>query len=293
MQRSRYGKLMKVLNLLSAGGVGGIEVLNKDIGRYSEDDNTFVFLYGTGVIYEQMKLEGMKTVDLSRFSFPLRMAKLYELSQQYDIIVSHHGSLGLSFFYVFLLRFNHRSRFVLTHHSCFDPDDYYPYKDVFRNTLRKWNLIYSIKKSDRIIYVSKAGMQSFFNAFDVDRKKAYVVYNGINDDVLHNGAENFPRFDGELRLLYIGRLSKTKGVHLLMQAVSSLRDEIPVKVTVVGDGDERENLMSYVRENEIGGLVSFEGVQTDKQKYYEWANAFIYPSVWQEVFGISIVEGRA
>ena len=35
---------MKVLNLLSAGAVGGIEQLCENIGRYAEYDNTFCFL---------------------------------------------------------------------------------------------------------------------------------------------------------------------------------------------------------------------------------------------------------
>ena len=88
---------MKVLNLLASGGVGGIEVLNKDIGMYSTDDNSFVFLYGTGIIYEQMKAAGLNTIDLSKLSFPAKMLRLLEISKQYDIVVSHHGSLGLSF----------------------------------------------------------------------------------------------------------------------------------------------------------------------------------------------------
>lgn len=34
---------MKVLNLLTSGGVGGIEVLCKDIGEFSDIENRFAF----------------------------------------------------------------------------------------------------------------------------------------------------------------------------------------------------------------------------------------------------------
>lgn len=284
---------MKILNLLSSGDIGGIESLCKDIGIYSNDSNTFAFLFATGAVYDEMKAAGLDTIDLSSFSFPVRMAKLLSLSKQHDIIVSHHGSLGLSFFYVFLLMFNRKSKFVLTHHSCFDPKDYFFYKDPFRKALRKFNLKFSIKKSDRIIYVSNAGLKSFCDVFDVDRKKTAVIYNGIGEKEIVQGATNHPVFDGELRLLYIGRLSDVKGVDLLVEAISVLKAEIPLKAKIVGCGDEMENLVKAAKDKAVDDIISFEGKQLHKEKYYEWANAFIYPSVWQEVFGISMVEAMA
>ena len=284
---------MKILNLLATGEVGGIEVLCKDIGLYSEDDNTFVFLFKRGAVYDQMRSLGLKLVDLSEYSVPVRMAKLLKLSRQFDIVISHHDSLGLSFFYVFLMFFNHKSRFIKISHSCFDPKYYYPYPDIFRNSLRRFNLKYSLRRSDRLLYVSKAGLASFCEVYDVDRKKAVVVYNGVSDEVLTRGKENHPSFDGELRLLFIGRLEEYKGVHLLLQAIAEVKDEMPVKAVIVGDGAETEALKNTAGELGIETLVSFEGAKLDKQKYYEWANAFVYPSVWKEVFGISVVEGLA
>ena len=46
---------MKILHLLTSGGIGGIEILCKDISIYSNCDNLFCFLFGDGNIYSQMK----------------------------------------------------------------------------------------------------------------------------------------------------------------------------------------------------------------------------------------------
>ena len=46
---------MKVLNLLSAGGIGGIEQLCSNIAKYAKYDNTFCFMFEEGQIYKEMK----------------------------------------------------------------------------------------------------------------------------------------------------------------------------------------------------------------------------------------------
>ena len=45
---------MKVLNLLTAGNIGGIECLCRDIGLHSNYDNGFCFLFGKGDIYDDI-----------------------------------------------------------------------------------------------------------------------------------------------------------------------------------------------------------------------------------------------
>ena len=56
---------MRVLNLLTSGGVGGIEVLCRDIGEFSNVENRFAFLYGGGNVFEQMKSDGKDVHDIN------------------------------------------------------------------------------------------------------------------------------------------------------------------------------------------------------------------------------------
>ena len=85
---------MKVLNLLTSGGLGGIEILNYDLGKYSSEDNGFAFLFGTGLTYDRMRNNGFEVYDLSGYhpKFSLkRYRKLAEIANGYDIITVHHG----------------------------------------------------------------------------------------------------------------------------------------------------------------------------------------------------------
>ena len=45
---------MRILHLLAAGDIGGIEVLVKNIIQHSKEDNRICFLFKEGIIYEQL-----------------------------------------------------------------------------------------------------------------------------------------------------------------------------------------------------------------------------------------------
>lgn len=60
---------MKVLNLLTAGNIGGIECLCRDIGIYSNYENEFCFLFGKGDIYDDMIAKNLVTYDLTQFKW--------------------------------------------------------------------------------------------------------------------------------------------------------------------------------------------------------------------------------
>lgn len=94
---------MRVLNLLSSGGVGGIEQLCKNIGIYAKYENTFCFLFEEGKVYEEMKEKGEKVfsfVDKQHGKFTRnRWKMLCELANDYDIITAHHCTIALQIYY--------------------------------------------------------------------------------------------------------------------------------------------------------------------------------------------------
>ena len=61
-------------------------------------------------------------------------------------------------------------------------------------------------------------------------------------------------------------------------------------LTIVGEGGYRNNLEKQVKEDGLSKRILFEGPQRNIRKYFEQADGFVYPSILQEVFGISIVE---
>jgi glycosyltransferase involved in cell wall biosynthesis len=97
-------------------------------------------------------------------------------------------------------------------------------------------------------------------------------------------------------LLFAGRLVSDKGVDLLLEALAMLGAEgYRPKLTIVGDGPERESLESQAMELPLQGQVSFVGMKTSAElaALMNSHKIVVVPSRWEEPFGVVALEGIA
>lgn len=90
-------------------------------------------------------------------------------------------------------------------------------------------------------------------------------------------------------LLFVGRLTKQKGVDLLLRALAKLPADITLDI--VGDGDERLSLERLAGELNVGNRVRFHGTQAQRELagFYRVAAALVVPSS-DEGLGLVAVE---
>ena len=90
-------------------------------------------------------------------------------------------------------------------------------------------------------------------------------------------------------LLFVGRLTRQKGVDLLLQAVARLPGEITLDI--VGSGDERQSLERLAGELRLRDRVRFHGTQGQRElvRFYRSATALVVPST-DEGLGLVAVE---
>ena len=107
------------------------------------------------------------------------------------------------------------------------------------------------------------------------------IYNPIDID------ENIEKIDPSKNeyYLYVGRVSKEKGVDLFCQAITDLN----YKGIVVGDGDEKEKLEKQFPNIEFVGWKNKDEVK----EYMKGARALIFPSRWYETAGLTVLEAQA
>jgi glycosyltransferase involved in cell wall biosynthesis len=96
-------------------------------------------------------------------------------------------------------------------------------------------------------------------------------------------------------LLYVGYLVKRKRVDLMFSAIKILaqqRSDFILKI--VGDGLEKENLVSLVDHLGISEFVMFEGFRQKEEliKYYAEADCFLFPTDF-DIWGLVLVEAMA
>lgn len=101
--------------------------------------------------------------------------------------------------------------------------------------------------------------------------------------------------DGPLRLLFIGRLERRKGVKYLLQAYSLLVERIDnVELIIAGNGPDREKLEALSAELDLPN-VSFLGYVDDaaKKKLFASADLFVAPATFGESFGVVLLEAMS
>ncbi len=119
-----------------------------------------------------------------------------------------------------------------------------------------------------------------------------IVPNPYADDL-------FLRVDGIARerdLVFVGRLVSDKGVDLLIEALALLaKQERRVCLTIVGDGPDRNALQKRALALGVGDRIDFVGrrVGPELVTLLNAHRLLVVPSVWEEPFGVVVLEALA
>ena len=100
-----------------------------------------------------------------------------------------------------------------------------------------------------------------------------------------------PAAEGPLKILFLGQLIRGKGADLLLDALRQLR--IPWRARLAGDGADRPLLEARARAAGLSAQIEFTGWLTDPAESLQACDAVVFPSRWQEPFGLSGAEAAA
>ncbi|MCD4651366.1 MAG: glycosyltransferase family 4 protein [Candidatus Cloacimonetes bacterium] len=144
---------------------------------------------------------------------------------------------------------------------------------------RKTALFNQIRKAQAFIVLSDF-MRDNLIANNFKPEKIHKIYPIIELP------ESIPEYhpDKPARLLYVGQMIRGKGVDLLIQAVSAI--DAPYQLTLVGKGNEEENIKHLIRMYGIEDKTRFAGWVPDVESYYREADIVLVPSRWLEPFGM-------
>lgn len=125
------------------------------------------------------------------------------------------------------------------------------------------------------------------------------IYGVLETDVIYPGVDisEFPARPTEKDnyILCVSRLTKFKRIDLVLDALSLLKQRgFSKKLVVVGDGEEKENLMEQCQKLGLAATVTFTGKINRNLLilYYARAQCVVFPSV-DEPFGIVPIEAQA
>ena len=145
---------------------------------------------------------------------------------------------------------------------------------------------------DKIITVSNETKKSLIKYYGVQKNRVSVVYAGVDLELIDSVKVNEKY---ENTIIFVGRLVPHKHVDHLLKVVKSLKKDIPnIKLIVVGNGAEKENLIKLTKEFEIGDNVKFlhDLDYTELISEMKKSNVLALPST-REGFGMVLAEANA
>lgn len=93
-------------------------------------------------------------------------------------------------------------------------------------------------------------------------------------------------------LLHTSNFRPVKRLDAVIDVFRRVREQLPTKLVLVGDGPERPRIQQHVTELGLADDVQFAGEQPDALRWLSIADLFLLPSA-QESFGLSALEAMA
>ena len=124
---------------------------------------------------------------------------------------------------------------------------------------------------------------------------ARVIYNGLDLSLFRGGPKPV---SPELRVLFVGRLVKEKGVHTLLEAVTRLLAEgVSIRLTIVGVPGYPPEYVRSLRQR-VQGLGSAARLldplpHEDLPALYREHDVLAFPSIGEEGFPMTLIEAMA
>ncbi|HEY2480213.1 MAG TPA: glycosyltransferase [Solirubrobacterales bacterium] len=159
----------------------------------------------------------------------------------------------------------------------------------------------TVKRSDYLHALSEAVLTDARSVYGPDEEVAVVVPLGTRD--ASNEFSSRRNGDGHLRILFVGRLERRKGVDVLLDAAGELLPDQPdVELVVVGKDTENTEIGETYREAftrrsgdaDWAERVTFTGGVSDEELFQHYADCdvFVAPSRY-ESFGLVLTEAMA
>jgi glycosyltransferase involved in cell wall biosynthesis/predicted metal-dependent phosphoesterase TrpH len=230
--------------------------------------------------------------ELQKLSFPpiLQMLDYVQRERFTEIIISTPGPVGLTALLAAKM-LNLQTSGI--YHTDFPQYIRILTEDSFLESVAWGYMHWFYGQVDTVFVNSEEYKQSWIKrGFDPEKLK--ILPRGLDAELFHPGRRSdfFERFgasNGEVRLLYVGRISREKDLDLLADAYRRLRKEgLPVRLFVVGHGPYSDALAKSLPDAFFTGYLR----GTELATAYASADIFVFPST-TDTFGNVILEAQA
>lgn len=155
---------------------------------------------------------------------------------------------------------------------------------------------YGIDKSDIVTAVSNSLKEQTYELIDT-KKEIETIYNFVDESVFKpidsgNLKEQFGIREDERVLIHVSNFRKIKNIPDIINTFFKVREQIPAKLLLVGDGPERHRVYEQVKVSPYKNDVLFLGKQENVAELFGISDLKLLLSE-KESFGLVLLEAMA
>lgn len=155
---------------------------------------------------------------------------------------------------------------------------------------------YGIEKSDIVTTVSDALKEQTYQLIE-PKKEIETVYNFVDESVFRpiDSSKLKAQYgigDNERVIIHVSNFRKIKNVPDIINTFFKVREEMPAKLLLVGDGPEKQRMVDLVKCSPFKDDVLFLGKQENVAELYGLSDLKLLLSE-TESFGLVLLEGMA
>lgn len=166
------------------------------------------------------------------------------------------------------------------------------------HALWRWMWTYTAKRAAIFVCDSEFVKRNLVE-LGAPADRCEVIYAPAPDRAAHvdDGHVHYPGRKPEVTVLYVGQISAEKGVDLLVEAAEALVARYDVRFVIAGDFSWRnsfgEGLAERMRRLGLEDRIVFTGFVANIDALYATADLHVAPSVWEEPYGLTVVEAKS
>lgn len=157
------------------------------------------------------------------------------------------------------------------------------FNPAFRGMVKKSKVIL-VSNTDTMKMAQQCGAKNVVHFLDSSLPNSFFDTNKLN----------FIKKEDDFKLLWVGRFLPRKGILLVLDVMKGLKQFPKITLTVVGDGETKEEFLKTIEEYNLGEQVHWVGkVPFEKVKeYYASHHAFLFTSL-RDSGGVQLIEAMA
>ena len=232
-----------------------------------------------------------------KFIYQIKYKLIYNwlpLKWVYQWFIPHHADIEIAFVEGFATKLlahstNKKAKKIAWIHI--DLEQFHWTQSIFQDIKEEENVY---QKYNQLITVSETAKIGFQRKFKNASTPIKTLYNPIHSqEIIDKSKLIIPlpsKKKESIRLVSIGRFTKQKAYIRLLNIINQLNTlKYPIELWLLGDGEQRNLLEKYIKENHLENVVTLWGFQDNPYAYLAQCDLFVCSSI-SEGYSTAVTE---